>query len=87
MLQIFKSRPLRIAIDAGNGMGGHTAPAVMREINAVVDGIYFELDGSFPNHEANPIDPKNLVDLQNLVKQIKVQILVWHLMAMLIAVS
>ena len=65
----FQSRPLRIAIDAGNGMGGHTAPAVMREINAVVDGIYFELDGSFPNHEANPIEPKNLVDLQNLVKE------------------
>ena len=49
-------------------MGGHTAPAVMRGINAIVDGIYFELDGSFPNHEANPIEPKNLVDLQNLVK-------------------
>ena len=65
----FQSRPLRIAIDAGNGMGGHTAPAVMREINAIVDGIYFELDGSFPNHEANPIEPKNLVDLQNLVKE------------------
>jgi phosphomannomutase len=64
----FQSRPLRIAIDAGNGMGGHTAPAVMREINAVVDGIYCELDGSFPNHEANPIDPRNLVDLQNLVR-------------------
>ena len=64
----FQSRPLRIAIDAGNGMGGHTAPAVMRGINAIVDGIYFELDGSFPNHEANPIEPKNLVDLQNLVK-------------------
>jgi len=65
----FQSRPLRIAIDAGNGMGGHTAPAVMREINAVVDGIYFELDGTFPNHEANPIEPKNLVDLQSLVKE------------------
>lgn len=65
----FQGRPIRIAIDAGNGMGGHTAPAVMREINAVVDGIYFELDGTFPNHEANPIDPKNLVELQNLVTE------------------
>ena len=65
----FKSRPIRIAIDAGNGMGGHTAPAVMERINAVVDGIYFELDGTFPNHEANPIDAKNLVDLQSLVKE------------------
>lgn len=65
----FKDRPIRIAIDAGNGMGGHTAPAVMQRINAVVDGIYFELDGTFPNHEANPIDAKNLVDLQSLVKE------------------
>lgn len=65
----FKGRPIRIAIDAGNGMGGHTAPAVMERINAVVDGIYFELDGTFPNHEANPIDAKNLVDLQSLVKE------------------
>lgn len=63
----FKDRPIRIAIDAGNGMGGHTAPAVMEKINAVVDGIYFELDGTFPNHEANPIEAKNLVDLQKLV--------------------
>jgi phosphomannomutase len=64
----FIDRPIRIAIDAGNGMGGHTAPAVMSRINAVVDGIYFELDGTFPNHEANPIEAKNLVDLQNLVR-------------------
>lgn len=65
----FKGRPIRIAIDAGNGMGGHTAPGVMKMINAVVDGIYFDLDGTFPNHEANPIEAKNLVDLQNLVKE------------------
>lgn len=63
----FLNRPIKIAIDAGNGMGGHTAPAVMSRINAVVDGIYFDLDGTFPNHEANPIDAKNLVDLQKLV--------------------
>ena len=65
---LFAGRPIRIAIDAGNGMGGHTAPAVMAKINAVVDGIYFELDGTFPNHEANPIEAKNLVDLQKLVR-------------------
>ena len=64
----FVGRPIRIAIDAGNGMGGHTAPAVMSQINAVVDGIYFELDGTFPNHEANPIEAKNLIDLQKLVR-------------------
>lgn len=70
----FLERPIRIAIDAGNGMGGHTAPAVMARINAVVDGIYFELDGTFPNHEANPIEAKNLVDLQKLVKAKKADI-------------
>jgi phosphomannomutase len=64
----FQGRPIRIAIDAGNGMGGHTAPAVMARINAVVDGIYFDLDGTFPNHEANPIEAKNLIDLQKLVR-------------------
>lgn len=65
----FKNREIRIAVDAGNGMGGYTAPAVMEKINAIVDGIYFELDGTFPNHEANPIDAKNLVDLQKLVME------------------
>ena len=70
----FQGRPIRIAIDAGNGMGGHTAPAVMERINAIVDGIYFELDGTFPNHEANPIEAKNLVDLQKLVRDKKADI-------------
>ena len=70
----FQDRQLIIAVDAGNGMGGHTAPAVMSRINAQVHGIFFELDGTFPNHEANPIDPKNLVDLQALVKKTKADI-------------
>lgn len=64
----FQGRPLKIAIDAGNGMGGFTAPAVMKRINAEVFPLYFELDGTFPNHEANPIDPSNLRDLQALVR-------------------
>jgi len=64
----YQGRQMIVAIDAGNGMGGHTAPAVFRRINAEMHGIYFELDGSFPNHEANPIDSRNLVDLQKLVK-------------------
>ncbi|MEY3736801.1 MAG: hypothetical protein RLZZ251_517 [Actinomycetota bacterium] len=70
----YKDRQLVIAIDAGNGMGGHTAPAVMSRINAEVHGIYFELDGTFPNHEANPIEPKNLLPLQNLVREKKADI-------------
>lgn len=63
----YQGRSLKIAIDAGNGMGGHTAPAVMAKISAEVKSLYFELDGNFPNHEANPIDPKNVVELQKLV--------------------
>jgi phosphomannomutase len=58
-------RPLRVAVDAGNGMAGHTAPAVLGAIDSItLLPLYFELDGSFPNHEANPLDPANLVDLQ-----------------------
>ena len=61
-------RPLRVAVDAGNGMAGHTAPAVLGPIDSItLLPLYFELDGSFPNHEANPLDPANLVDLQKLV--------------------
>lgn len=65
----FKGRPISIAIDAANGMGGYTAPAVMKRINSEVHPLYFELDGTFPNHEANPIDPENLRDLQSLVRK------------------
>ncbi|MEU7768018.1 phosphomannomutase/phosphoglucomutase [Nocardia sp. NPDC049190] len=62
-------RPLTIAVDAGNGMGGHTVPAVLGALPQVtIVPLYFELDGSFPNHEANPLDPANLVDLQKLVR-------------------
>jgi phosphomannomutase len=58
------SRPLRVVVDAGNGMGGHTVPAVFEALPFDVVPMYFELDGTFPNHEANPLDPANLVDLQ-----------------------
>ncbi|RNL78637.1 phosphomannomutase/phosphoglucomutase [Nocardioides marmorisolisilvae] len=60
-------RRLKIAVDAGNGMGGLTTPAVLSRIDAEVFPLYFELDGTFPNHEANPIEPENLVDLQAAV--------------------
>ncbi len=64
-----RSRPLRVVVDAGNGMAGHTAPAVFGRLGDVVEivPLYFELDGTFPHHEANPIEPANLVDLQRLV--------------------
>jgi len=61
-------RPLRVAVDAGNGMAGHTSPAVFGAIDSItLLPLYFELDGSFPNHEANPLDPANLADLQKYV--------------------
>ena len=57
-------RPLTVVVDAGNGMGGHTAPVVLAGLPLTVVPLFFELDGTFPNHEANPIDPANLRDLQ-----------------------
>lgn len=69
-----KNRRLKVVIDAGNGMAGFTAPAVMQRLNVEIIPMYFELDGNFPNHEANPIEPKNLVDLQKRVKKEKADI-------------
>ena len=63
-------RPLKVVVDAGNGMGGHTVPAVFAGLPLDVTELYFELDGSFPHHEANPIDPANLVDLQAEVRRV-----------------
>ncbi|WP_405177995.1 phosphomannomutase/phosphoglucomutase [Nocardia sp. NBC_01377] len=69
LVELDDIRPLIIAVDAGNGMGGHTVPAVLGTLGQVkIEPLYFELDGSFPNHEANPLDPANLVDLQKLVR-------------------
>lgn len=61
-------RPIRIAIDAGNGMAGHVVPAVFAPLPIEVEALFFELDGTFPNHPANPIEPENLVDLQRVVR-------------------
>jgi phosphomannomutase len=60
-------RPLRVVVDAGNGMAGYTVPEVLGGLSCDVVPMYFELDGTFPNHEANPLDPANLVDLQKRV--------------------
>jgi phosphomannomutase len=62
-------RQLKLVVDAGNGMGGHTVPSVLGGLPLDVVPLYFELDGTFPNHEANPLDPKNLVDLQAAVRE------------------
>ncbi|MER7952929.1 phosphomannomutase/phosphoglucomutase [Streptomyces sp. NPDC096079] len=61
-------RPLKVVVDAGNGMGGHTVPTVFDGLPLTTVPMYFELDGTFPNHEANPLDPKNIVDLQARVR-------------------
>ena len=70
----FKKRKLKVVIDAGNGMAGFTAPAVMKHLNIDLIPMYFKLDGNFPNHEANPIESKNLKDLQKKVKREKADI-------------
>ncbi|MFF1633627.1 phosphomannomutase/phosphoglucomutase [Leifsonia sp. NPDC058248] len=73
LVDLSSIRPITIVVDAGNGMGGLTVPAVLGEaaglppLPITVIPMYFELDGSFPNHEANPLEPKNLVDLQRAV--------------------
>jgi phosphomannomutase len=66
-------RPLKVIVDAGNGMGGYTVPAVLGDqvlpaLPLEIVPVFFELDGSFPNHEANPLDPANLVDLQEAIR-------------------
>jgi phosphomannomutase len=72
LVDLSQVRPLRVVVDAGNGMGGYTVPAVLGAaalpaLPLTIVPLYFELDGSFPNHEANPLEPANLVDLQRAV--------------------
>lgn len=73
LVDLSSTRPLKIVVDAGNGMGGLTVPAVLGtaaglpELPLEIVPLYFELDGTFPNHEANPLEPANLVDLQRAV--------------------
>ncbi|MFD0774519.1 phosphomannomutase/phosphoglucomutase [Streptomonospora algeriensis] len=74
LVDLSGNRPLRVAVDAGNGMGGYTVPAVLggerlEELPLSIDPLYFELDGTFPNHPANPLDYANLVDLQARIRE------------------
>jgi phosphomannomutase len=70
LVDLSRIRPLKVVVDAGNGMGGYTVPAVFATGPVEIVPMYFELDGNFPNHEANPLDPKNLVDLQAKVREV-----------------
>jgi phosphomannomutase len=72
LVDLSGSRPLKVVVDAGNGMAGYTVPAVLGDellgvLPLEIVPLYFELDGTFPNHEANPLEPANLVDLQKAV--------------------
>lgn len=73
LVKLEGARKLKIVVDAANGMGGLTVPAVfgsaagLPALDFEIIPMYFELDGTFPNHEANPLDSKNLVDLQRAV--------------------
>lgn len=67
LVDLTDSRRLTVVVDAGNGMGGHTVPSVLAGLPLDIVPLYFELDGTFPNHEANPLEPENLRDLQKAV--------------------
>jgi phosphomannomutase len=67
-IEVTKLKPLNIAVDAGNGMAGKIFPELEPYVPFEVTELYFELDGTFPNHIANPLEPKNLVDLQRVIK-------------------
>ncbi len=69
LVDLTSIRPLKVVVDAGNGMGGHTVPTVLDGLPLTLVPMYFELDGTFPHHEANPLDPANLVDLQKRVRE------------------
>lgn len=64
-----KLAPLSVVADTANGMGGLVAPAVFAELPFTFELLYGELDGTFPNHPADPIQPENLVDLQALLRE------------------
>jgi len=68
LVDVGSMRHLKVVVDAGNGMGGHTVPGVFARLPVELVALYFELDGTFPNHEANPIEPANLRDLQAAVR-------------------
>src|SRR5450631_1262751 len=74
LVDISGIRPLKVVVDAGNGMAGYTVPEVFDGLPIKLVPMYFELDGTFPNHEANPIDPENLRDLQRAVTETRADI-------------
>lgn len=70
-IDIKKIKPYKVVIDAGNGMAGATLPPVLEKLPIDAIPLFFELDGTFPNHPASPIELENLVDLQNAIAENK----------------
>jgi phosphomannomutase len=68
LVDVSAIRPLKVVVDAGNGMAGYTVPEVFGPLPVTLVPLYFELDGTFPHHEANPLDPANLADLRAAVR-------------------
>ena len=69
LVPLSDARPLKVVADAGNGMAGHTLPSVFGSLNVDLVGLFTELDGSFPNHQPNPLEPENLLDAQAAVRE------------------
>ncbi len=70
-IDVSKVKPLKVVIDAGNGMAGMVMPRVFEHLPCELVPLYFELDGSFPHHPASPIEPENMVDLQKKVREVR----------------
>lgn len=64
-----KIKPFKIVIDAGNGMAGSTLPPILDKLPVEIVKLYFDLDGTFPNHPASPLEPENLADLQKKIAE------------------
>ena len=69
-IDVTKIKPLKVVIDAGNGMAGMIMPRVFKHLPCTLIPLYFELDGNFPNHPASPIEPENMEDLQKKVREV-----------------
>jgi phosphomannomutase len=69
-IDVSRIRPLKVVIDAGNGMAGMIMPKVFQHLPCELVPLYFELDGNFPNHPASPIEPENMVDVQKKVREV-----------------
>jgi phosphomannomutase len=69
-IDVSKIRPLKVVMDAGNGMAGMIMPRVFQQLPCQLVPLYFELDGSFPHHPASPIEPENMIDVQKKVREV-----------------